>query len=59
MCKTHARPYLDYNSVSYSPNYFKLINAVEHVQRHFPERLHGLNNFKLLCPVKYCRSRVG
>ena len=42
--KTYARPYLDYNSVIYSPHYLYLIDALEHVQRHFTVRLHGLNN---------------
>ena len=33
--KTYARPYLDYNSVIYSPHYLDLIDVLEHVQRLF------------------------
>ena len=43
--KTYARPYLDYNSVIYSPHYLELIDALENVQRHFTKRLHGLDKF--------------
>ena len=42
--KTYARPYLDYNSVIYSPHHLELIDTLERVQRHFTKKLHGLNN---------------
>ena len=57
--KTYGRPYLDCNSVIYSPHHVELIDTLERVQRHFTKRLHGLNNLKLWCSVKYCWSRIG
>ena len=53
--KTYARPYLDCNSVIYSPHHVELIDTLERVTK----RLHGLNNLKLWCSVKYCWSRIG
>ena len=46
--KTCARPYLDYNRVACSPHHLELIDALEHVQRHFTKRLHGLNNLSYM-----------
>ena len=43
ICKKHARPYPDYNSVIYSSQHLELIYTLERVQRHF-KRLLGLNN---------------
>ena len=42
--KIHARLYLDYASVVYSPHCIFLIDTVENVQRHFTTRLHNLCN---------------
>ena len=44
--ETYARSYLDYNSVIYSPHHLELIDTliIERVQRHFTNKLHGLNN---------------
>ena len=40
--KVYVRPLLEYNSIIWSPSQVGLINSVEHVQRSFTKRLHGL-----------------
>jgi hypothetical protein len=42
--KCYVRPILEYGNVIFSPHNVYLVNAIEHVQRNFTKRLHGLKN---------------